>query len=266
MNTTPKDLKLSCIIAQLIALSLFAFLFISCDIEESEIEEATSGSILVTTQTPEGGEIIGASVSLDGVVYYGLTPVTLTDVETGQHEVTVTKLGYSESSLTVNVVANEITPAVIEMPINWGSEIGNMAIDFTLPNLDSTLYNLSDYDGKVVLLSFYTNNCAPCLIEFPHIQDVWENPDFADQIQFFGINGQDVWTIFQLYPIQQPQLGLTFPLLHDATQEVRRDDYNVCAHPANFLIDQNGVIRYRWGSITEELLVSSIQTLLDEAE
>ena len=159
-----------------------------------------------------------------------------------------------------------MSTANIEMPVDWGSEVGNMAISFTLPSLDSTLYSLSEYHGKVVLLSFYTNNCAPCLIEFPHIQDVWEDPDFTDQIQFFGINGQDPWTIFQLYPDQQPQLGLTFPLLHDATQQVRAGDYGVTAHPANFLIDQNGVIRYRWGSITEELLVSSIQTLLAEGD
>lgn len=245
-----------------------ALLFTSCDIEQSDVEPVVvTGSIIVTTHTPEEDEIIGASIFLDGIATAKSTPDTLFDIEIGQHEVEVSKLGYVESTQNVEVVATLTSTAAIEMSINWGSEVGSMAYDFSLPSLeDSSIYTLFDYRGKVVLASFFTNNCAPCLVEFPHIQEVWEDPRFTDKIQFFGINGQDIWQIAVMFSDLHPELGLTFPLLHDATQQVRAVDYNVIAHPANFLIDQNGVIRYRWGSITEELLEDAVQTLLAEAD
>jgi peroxiredoxin len=154
-----------------------------------------------------------------------------------------------------------LTPTFTE--VEAGSEVASLASDFLLPSLeDSSLYGLSNYRGKVVLVTFYFNNCAPCLIEFPHIQDAWEDPDFSGQFQVLAVNGQDPWTIFVMYPTLHPELGLTFPLLHDVTQQVRASDYNVTSHPANFLIDQTGVIRYRWGSISKELLYDAIQNLL----
>ena len=261
-RTPPFALCILCLFASV------SLLFMSCDIEKSATEHVVLvGDIIVSAHTPESSAILGAAILLDGTATGKLTPDTLFDIEEGLHEITVLKLGYTESSQDVAVVATQTVTATIEMSISYGSEVGQTAIGFTLPSIDdSSLYTLSDYRGKVTLVTFYFNNCNPCIVEFPHIQNVWENPSLNDKIQFLGVNGQDLWQSASLFLLLHPELGITFPLLHDATQQVRAVDYNVTSHPTNILIDQNGVIRYRWGDITEQLLIESIQTLLAEGE
>ena len=312
-----------------------------CDIEKTEVAE--SGSVYVTANTSGGDPIVGAAISIDGVAQNQSTPDTIDNVLAGQHEISLFKLGYIESSLIVDVLADAVTLAEISMdvahdgsiilqdapegtilllnsqpyavtsapneyvdmgfgsfdvsaylpgfatnlPALWsvvlsesepiititpiftavqgGSAVGALAANFNLPSLeDSSLFELANYRGKVVLVSFYFNACPPCLAEFPDIQAVYENPLLTNKIQFFGVNGQDPWGVFVDYLNEHPELGLEFPLLHDRTQTVRSTDYAVEVHPTNFLIDKTGIIRFRWGGITEELLLNSIQTLLAE--
>jgi peroxiredoxin len=169
------------------------------------------------------------------------------------------------------ILLSESEPMITISPtftaVQSGSDAGALAANFNLPSLeDSSLFELANYRGKVVFISFYFNACPPCLAEFPDIQAVYENPQLANKIQFFGINGQDPWGVFVNYLNDHPELGLEFPLLHDRMQTVRATDYAVEVQPTNFLIDKTGVIRYRWGGITEELLLNSIQALLAEGE
>jgi peroxiredoxin len=308
-------------------------LLTSCDIEKSAVD--AKGSVSVSASTPSGDPIIGAAISIDGVAQYQST--------VGLREISLFKLGYIESNLMVEVLADSVAPVEISMdvthdgtiilqdapegtvllinsnpynitsapneyidmgfgsfvvsaylpdfatdlPALWpvllsesnpiviisfgfteveaGSVAGTLAANFNLPSLqDSSLFELANYRGKVVFVSFYFNACPPCLAEFPDIQEVYENPLLANKIQFFGVNGLDPWGLFVNYLIDHPELNLEFPLLHDRMQTVRSIDYAVEVHPTNFLIDKTGVIRYRWGSITQELLLNSIQSLLAE--
>ncbi|MGZ5280537.1 MAG: TlpA family protein disulfide reductase, partial [Pseudobdellovibrionaceae bacterium] len=46
--------------------------------------------------------------------------------------------------------------------------------DFQLPDLDGNVVKLSDFKGKVVIVSFWASWCAPCLEEFPSMIDLVE--------------------------------------------------------------------------------------------
>lgn len=52
---------------------------------------------------------------------------------------------------------------------------GPPAPDFSLPALDGKTVRLSDYRGKsVVLIDFWSTTCDPCLVEMPHLVELYK--------------------------------------------------------------------------------------------
>ncbi len=65
---------------------------------------------------------------------------------------------------------------------------GAQQADFKLePYLSYGQVSLSDYKGKVVLLTFWFPGCGPCRDEFPHFEKVLKG--FREQpVSYVGIN------------------------------------------------------------------------------
>lgn len=156
-----------------------------------------------------------------------------------------------------------LSPLFARIPA--GANAGNLAPSFELASdWDSTIYRLQDYRGHVVLLSFFFYNCVACIEEFPHIAATYEDPAYHGKVQFFGIDADDPYSVFADFRADHPTLGITFPLLHDRTQSVRRA-YAVTRNPANFIIDQTGRLRAVRGGISEQELRQTIDQLLESA-
>ncbi len=51
---------------------------------------------------------------------------------------------------------------------------GATAPDFTLATLDGNQARLSDYKGSVVLIDFWSTTCDPCMIEMPHLVEMYK--------------------------------------------------------------------------------------------
>lgn len=68
----------------------------------------TTGQISVSSQ-PAGAEMF-----LDNT-FRGITPLTLTGVTAGSHTVLLTMTGYTDSSMTVNVAAGQLTPVAMNL-------------------------------------------------------------------------------------------------------------------------------------------------------
>lgn len=146
-----------------------------------------------------------------------------------------------------------------------GPNVGSLAHVFALPSdLDSAIFRLQDYRGKIVLLSFFFYLCNPCLAEFPHIQEVYADPQYAGWLEVFGIDAVDGWSLLARYKEDHPTLGLQFPLLWNQDQSLRTIHYEVASCPTNVLIDPTGMIRYRWLGVTEGELRGAIESLIDE--
>ena len=99
---------------------------------------------------------------------------------------------------------------------------------------------LKDYQGKVVLLTFWFPGCGPCRGEFPHFQEVVNKYD-KKQLSYLGINvfpEQDDYVV----PFMKGTKYSFIPLR--GTSEWAADVYKVRGEPTNFLIDQNGNIVY----------------------
>jgi thiol-disulfide isomerase/thioredoxin len=117
-------------------------------------------------------------------------------------------------------------------------QTGAYAPNFTLESTSGHIVQLSDYQGKVVLLNFWAVWCPPCREEMPAIQSVHES--YGDQLVVLSVNAGDTRadTIDFLN-----SLGLTFETVLDSDNKVD-DQYRVRGIPTTFFIDQQGIIQF----------------------
>ena len=127
--------------------------------------------------------------------------------------------------------------------------LGTLAPAFTLPNVvTGNDVSLDDFTGKkAVLVMFICRHC-------PYVKHVREGlaqfgKDYADKdIGIVAISSNDA----EAYPDDSPEklkemavdLGFTFPLLYDESQEVAKA-YSASCTPDFFLFDQDRKLVYR---------------------
>lgn len=139
------------------------------------------------------------------------------------------------------------------------------APDFTLENYYTKANtSLSDYKGKIVLVTYWFPGCGPCRGEFPHFENVVRKFKNRDDFVYLGINivaEQDDYVL----PFMKASRYSFIPLKdNDKWQKGPMDNRN--AAPVNFLIDQNGKIifsNFRTDESNEQSLEMMITSLLD---
>ncbi len=125
------------------------------------------------------------------------------------------------------------------------------APDFDLVDLDGKKVKLSELKGKTVILDFWATWCGPCRTSFPAMQQLVDyykpNPDvvflFIDT--FEGKTG--VTTLDKMQAGAKKTMAeknFSFHVVSDLGDEVAKK-YKVTGIPAKFVIDKNGMIRYK---------------------
>ena len=138
-----------------------------------------------------------------------------------------------------------------------GYKVGKQAYEFTLLDQNGNEVSLSDFLGKVVLIDFSTMWCGPCKSEAEHnkyLMDTYGSQGFVVLtvlMQDYGSN----WTRPDDCKQWAKQYKLTSPVLADPLNGVyyaytREDPLSV---PWNFIIDKNGIIRYRGIGFTNDI-------------
>ena len=59
--------------------------------------------------------------------------------------------------------------------VNKALEDINKAPDFSLKDLNDSLFTLQKLEGKVILLNFWATWCGPCRMEIPEFNDIQKN-------------------------------------------------------------------------------------------
>lgn len=150
---------------------------------------------------------------------------------------------------------------------------GARAPAFEVSNLEGAPVALEDHRGEVVLVNIWATWCPPCRDEMPSMQRLYDELEGTDfeilavsvdapigQVGVDGRVGGDVAEFAE-------EMGLTFPILHDRTQQLQYV-YQTTGLPESFLLDRNGVIIKRiaggtaWDADQHKQL---IRRLLDES-
>ena len=115
------------------------------------------------------------------------------------------------------------------------------APDFTLKAVqDGKDYSLKQFQGKVVLINFFTFICGPCRQEMPHLNQIYQEL----KGQGFQILGIGLSSTPQQLKELVGQLGLTYQVL-EGTAEVSKAYGGVELVPLTFIIDRQGNIVHR---------------------
>jgi peroxiredoxin len=121
-------------------------------------------------------------------------------------------------------------------------EVGYLAPDFALPNLDGKTVRLSDLRGKKgVFINFWATWCPPCRLEMPTMEQAYQEYK-SRGLEILAVS-IDVGPKSVVKNFMQ-ELRLTFPALLDPEREVMYL-YRLFSIPVSFLIDKRGIIRFK---------------------
>lgn len=138
--------------------------------------------------------------------------------------------------------------------------VGHYAPDATLLTLANQRVDLTSLRGKVVVLNFWYVACEPCRYEMPALEKAYQTYQ-GQGLVVVGVNiTDDAATISQF----TQQLGITYPIWRDANQRATVT-YRLTATPSSFIIDRQGVIRYKAvGPLDTATLKNDLTPLLQQ--
>ena len=121
------------------------------------------------------------------------------------------------------------------------SYYGKTLPDFTVKTLDGEDFTLSESlkSHDLVLINFWATWCGPCRMEFPFLQDAWQQ--YADRIDVIALSVEETDTIKKLQRFAE-QNGLTFRIGRDENGIFNRMRGN--AIPTTLIVDRDGKIVY----------------------
>ncbi len=135
-------------------------------------------------------------------------------------------------------------------------EVSELAPEFSLPNQNGVIVNLSDYRGKKVVVYFYlkdeTGACTKQACSFRDCYDIFKEKN----VEIFGISFDNKKSHRQFIE----KYNLPFQLLSDINTNVatrygvyrEKELYGrkyMSIHRTTFLIDENGFIRHVFNKV-----------------
>jgi cytochrome c biogenesis protein CcmG/thiol:disulfide interchange protein DsbE len=138
-------------------------------------------------------------------------------------------------------------------PSSQSSLLGQPAPSFKRDSLDGSKVEVGNAAGKVVVVKFVAKYCKPCLKTLPAIEKLHEE---HPEIAIVGVSEDEHESEARELATN---MGLTFPVVHDA-QQVLAARYRVRDLPVTYVLDGKGNVAWVGGpEKTESDLVAAIQ-------
>jgi len=143
---------------------------------------------------------------------------------------------------------------------NVANENELKAPDFTVYDLDGNPTQLSELEGKPVVLNFWASWCPPCKAEMPYFDNAYK--EIGDDVHFLMVDLVDGFNETVATGSRYiEQEGYTFPVYFDTEGEAGYA-YGVRAIPMTLFIDKDGyIITSVHGMIEEETLRENIEMI-----
>jgi thiol-disulfide isomerase/thioredoxin len=142
-------------------------------------------------------------------------------------------------------------------------KVGAPAPEIIAVDLDGKTFNLSDYRGKVVDLSFWADWCGWCVKMFPDEKKMVEK--YKDRpFVLLGVNGDPTQSAGAESALRHKLTWRSFWNGGETGPITSR--YRVQGWPTSFLIDANGIVRERVDGYQPHLVEAAIEKLVAEAE
>ena len=143
----------------------------------------------------------------------------------------------STTKKTTSTLPLSMTPTVSQ-----GNQVGNLAPDFQLSDLQGNIVTISNLKGKPILINFWATWCPYCQAERPTIQQIyneWQSKGLVVlTIDIIGSTATE--TPSNLADFMQTH-NYSFPVLLDMNRDATKS-YGIRFTPTNILIDKNGII------------------------
>lgn len=134
--------------------------------------------------------------------------------------------------------------------------------EFNLPDLSGHQHNISEWQGKILVINFWATWCPPCRKEIPDFVALQQQ--YADKsVQFIGIALEDKEPVAEYIAAAK----VNYPILLGGDNGIalaRQLGNNVDAVPYTLIVDRQGQIIHRHpGEFSKEQLVEIITPLLN---
>ena len=129
------------------------------------------------------------------------------------------------------------------------AQIGQPAPEIAAFDLQGNKASLSDWQGKTVLINFWSETCGACITELRTLQQWAEK--YPNQVQLVAMNIDGEKTDTQAIVTKRQ---LTLPIFKDQ-MKITAERYQLVGTPTSFVIDPSGKVIYKFeGLLPEEEL------------
>lgn len=132
----------------------------------------------------------------------------------------------------------------------------------SLEGVNRPARSLSQQSGKLTVIHFWADWCAPCMEELPQLQAFYR--DAYPELERAGLRLVTISNDPRASDAEKAirQYGLTFPVFLDGRQKVNRDLARTRALPLTVIVDENGSVdilsvgKFEWTAEAFEVLLA----------